>query len=67
MNDIQAFVGDEDSYIRATISGPLHIIHKYGLLEIHALVGRKRIEVWYNPDKGSYPSEYLDALLSTRF
>ena len=45
MNDIQAFVGDEDSYIRDTISGPAHIIHKYGLLEIHALVGTKRIEV----------------------
>ncbi|OPZ45066.1 MAG: hypothetical protein BWY93_00033 [Euryarchaeota archaeon ADurb.BinA087] len=67
MNDIQAFLGDEELYIRDTVSGPVHIIHKYGLLEIHALVGRKSIEVWYNPDKGSYASEYLDALLSTRF
>jgi len=25
------------------------------------------IEVWFNPDKGAYPSEYLDALLMTRF
>jgi len=67
MNDIQAFLGDEDLYIRDTVSGPVHIIHKYGLLEIQALVGKKSIEVWYNPDKGSYPAEYLDALLSTRF
>jgi len=54
-------------YTRDTLSGPVHIIHKYGLLEIHSLIGEKCIEVWFNPDKGAYPTEYLDALLSIRF
>jgi hypothetical protein len=66
-DDIQALLGNEDLYIRETAIGPVHIIHKYGLLEIHALIGEKSIEVWYDPDKGSYPLEYLDALLKTRF
>ena len=56
-----------DLYVRDTSAGPVQIIHKYGLLEIHALIGEQNIEVWFNPDKGAYPSEYLDALLSTRF
>jgi len=66
-DDIQAFLGNEDLYVRDTAAGPVQIIHKYGLLEIHALIGEEYIEVWFNPDKGAYPSEYLDALLSTRF
>jgi len=65
--DIQAFLGNEELYLRETAAGPVHIIHKYGLLEIHVLTGERCIEVWYNPDKGSYPSEYLDALLAPRF
>ena len=66
-DDIQAFLGNEDLYIRETAAGPVHIIHKYGLLEIHALIKEKYIEVWFNPERGAYPSEYLDALLATRF
>jgi hypothetical protein len=66
-DDIQTFLGDEDLYIRDTAAGPVNIIHKYGLLEIHALIGDSIIEVWFNPNKGAYPSEYLDALLMTRF
>jgi hypothetical protein len=66
-DDIQAFLGSEDLYVRDTAAGPVQIIHKYGLLEIHALIGEQQIEVWFNPDKGAYPSEYLDALLLTRF
>ncbi|HOU81485.1 MAG TPA: hypothetical protein PLE57_09530 [Methanoregulaceae archaeon] len=65
--DIQAFLGDQDAYIRDTAAGPVHTIHKYGLLEIHARVGEKGIEVWYNPEQGSYPLEYFEALLATRF
>jgi len=65
--DIQAFLGSEDLYVRDTAAGPVQIIQKYGILEIHALIGEKDIEVWFNPDKGAYPSEYLDALLLTRF
>ncbi len=66
-DDIAAFLGNEELYVRETAAGPVNIIHKYGLLEIHTLIGERWIEVWFNPDKGAYPSEYLDALLSTRF
>jgi hypothetical protein len=66
-DDIQAFLGNEDLYIRETAAGLVQIIHKYGLLEIHSLPGKKYIEVWFNPERGAYPSEYLDALLATRF
>lgn len=66
-DDIREFLGDEELYTRDTPAGLVHIIHKYGLLEIHALVGEKCIEVWFNPARGAYPSEYLDALLATRF
>jgi hypothetical protein len=66
-DDIAAFLGNEELYVRDTATGPVNIIHKYGLLEIHTLIGEKCIEVWFNPDKGVYPSEYLDALLKTRF
>lgn len=65
--DIQAFLGNEELYIRDTAAGLVHIIHKYGLLEIHALIGEQNIEVWFNPERGAYPSEYLDALLATRY
>jgi hypothetical protein len=66
-DDIQAFLGNEDPYVRETAAGLVHIIHKYGLLEIHSIIGKRDIMVWFNPDKGAYPSEYLDALLLTRF
>ncbi|WP_440950540.1 hypothetical protein [Methanosphaerula subterraneus] len=65
--DIDSFLGNEDLYVRETAAGPVNIIQKYGLLEIHALIGGLSIEVWFNPDKGAYPSEYLDALLASRF
>ena len=65
--DIAAFLGNEELYVRDTAAGPVHIIQKYGLAELHCLIGEPEIEVWFNPDTGSYPSEYLDALLSTRF
>jgi hypothetical protein len=32
MEDIDAFVGGQEGYVRETGSGPLCIIHKYGLL-----------------------------------
>jgi hypothetical protein len=65
--DVAAFLGNEDLSVRETPAGPVNIIHKYGLLEIHAIIGEPVIEVWFNPENGGYPSEYLDALLSTRF
>jgi len=66
-DDVSAFLGDQDLYIRETASGPVNIIHKYGLLEIHCIIGESEVEVWFNPDRGAYPSEYLDALFMTRF
>ena len=65
--DIAAYLGNEDLYVRDTTAGQVNIIHKYGLVELHCIIGEPRIEVWFNPDSGAYASEYLDALLSTRF
>jgi hypothetical protein len=45
----------------------VNIIYKFGLLELHCIIGESKIEVWLNPENGAYPSEYLEALLSTRF
>lgn len=66
-DDVSAFLGNEELYVRETAAGLVHIIHKYGLVEIHCLIGEPVIEAWFNPDNGAYPSEYLDALLATRF
>jgi hypothetical protein len=66
-DDIAAFLGNEDLYVRDTAAGPVNIIHKYGLVELHCLIGEPVIEVWVNPESGAYPAEYLDALLATRF
>lgn len=65
--DVKAFLGNEDPYTRDTAAGPVHIIHKFGLIEINALVGEKSLDIWSDPERGAYPSEYLDALLATRF
>ena len=48
-------------------AGPVNMIHKFGLLELHCIPGESKIEIWFNPEKGAYPEEYLEALLSTRF
>jgi hypothetical protein len=65
--DVAAFLGNEELYVRETPAGTIHIIHKYGLLELHCIIGEPKIEIWFNPENGASPSEYLDALLSTRF
>jgi hypothetical protein len=66
-DDITAFLGNEELYVRETPAGLVNIIHKYGLVELHCLIGEPEIDIWFNPDNGAYPFEYLDALLSTRF
>ena len=66
-DDIAAFLGNEELYVMDSVAGPVNIIHKYGILELHLIVGERTIGVWFNPEEGGYPSEYLDALLSTRF
>ena len=65
--DIRAFIGDQELYIRETAAGTRAIIHKYGLVEINLIVGERDAEIWFAPEKGAYPSEYLDALFETRF
>jgi len=65
--DVSALLGNEELYVRDTPAGLVNIIHKFGILEIHAIVGKSEIQVWSDPEKGAYPSEYLDALLMTRF
>jgi len=65
--DIRAFLGDQELYIRETPSGKRAIIHKYGLVEINLMIGVPEAEIWFAPDMGAYPSEYLDALFQTRY
>ncbi|MFA5267402.1 MAG: hypothetical protein WC379_05480 [Methanoregula sp.] len=65
--DVAAFLGNEELYVRDTAAGPVKIIHKYGLVELHCLIGEPVMEIWFNPESGAYPAEYLDALLATRF
>lgn len=66
-DDIRVFLGKEELYTRDTLVGRVSIIHKFGLLEIHCITGETEIEVWFSPEKESSSSEYLDALLATRF
>jgi len=65
--DVAALLGNEELFVRETSAGTVNIIHKYGILEIHGIIGNDTIDVWSDPEKGAYPSEYLDALLMTRF
>ena len=66
-DDIAAFLGNEELVIRENRESPVTIVHKYGLLEIHMIVGQRDIEVWFSPEETVWSAEYLDALLSTRF
>ncbi|MDN7025520.1 hypothetical protein FGU65_11575 [Methanoculleus sp. FWC-SCC1] len=65
--DVAAFVRNQDLYHRETGAGEVQIIHKFGIVEINCLIGERTIEVWFDPAKSAVASEYLDALLSTRF
>lgn len=65
--DIDAFLGNEDLYLRETRNGKIFIIQKYGLLEIDAMVGSRELQVWLSAEKAGYSSDYVDALLATRF
>ncbi len=65
--DIRAFIGDQELYIRETTTGTRAVIHKYGLVEINLIMGERDAEIWFAPEKRAYPSEYLDALFQTRF
>lgn len=65
--DVRAFLGNEELYIRETDAGRINIIHKYGMIEIHCIAGEPEIEVWFDPEYGASPLEYIEALISTRF
>ena len=66
-DDIDAFLKDQELYVRETAKLPVTLIHTWGVLEIHAIPGVGEIEVWFSPDHAVWVSEYLDALLATRF
>lgn len=66
-DDITAFIGDQDLYIRENGKSPVIIIHKYGLLELHLMTGERDAEIWFSPEQTGWVTEYLDALLKTRF
>ncbi len=53
--------------MRTVGSDSVVCIHKFGLVEIHVIVGVPEIEVWFSPEQRVWTSEYFDALLSTRF
>lgn len=65
--DVQVILNGQDEYVRTV--GPDRVvgIHKFGLLEINCIVGVPEIEVWFSPEQRGWTSEYLDALLATRF
>ncbi len=66
-DDILAFLGNEECIVRETDGGKRVVIQKYGVAEINLRIGVSAAEVWFAPDTGGYPAEYVDALLGTRF
>ncbi len=65
--DVEAILNGQDEYYRTVGADRVVTIHKFGLLEINVIVGVPEIEAWYSPEQRVWTSEYLDALLSTRF
>lgn len=65
--DVAAYIQDQELYRRETEAGEIRIIHKFGIVEINCIVGERFIEVWFSPEMSAVASEYVDALLSTRF
>jgi len=45
--DIAAFLGNEELYVRETRAGLVNIIHKYGLVELNCIISEPVIEVWF--------------------
>jgi hypothetical protein len=65
--DVEAILNGQEEYVREVGSDRVLSIHKFGLVEINVIVGVPEIEVWFSPEQRVWTSEYLDALLSTRF
>ena len=66
-DDVEAILNGQDEYYRTVGQDCVVSIHKFGLVEINVIVGVPEIEVWFGPEQRARTSEYLDALLSTRF
>lgn len=64
---VAAFVQDQELYCRETAAGDIWIVHTFGIVEIHCIIGERVIEVWFAPEKSGAALEYIDALMSTRF
>ena len=65
--DVEAILNGQDEYYRTAGADRIVGIHKFGLVEINVIVGAPEIEVWFSPEQRVWTSEYLDALLATRF
>lgn len=65
--DVAAFVRDQELYRRETSAGEVWIVHKFGIVEIHILIGERAVEAWFDPKKSALALEYLTSLLETRF
>jgi len=65
--DLAALVQDQELYCRETGAGEVSIVHKFGIAEIHCVVGERTIEVWFAQEKSGAALAYIDALLSARF
>ncbi len=65
--DVEAILDGQEECVQSI--GPYRTIgiHTFGLVEITVIVGSPEIEAWSNPEQRFWTSEYLDALLSTRF
>ncbi len=66
-HDVRAILHGQEEYVRTVGADRIVVVHKFGLLEIDLVVGSPEIEVWFSPEQRAYTSEYLDALLATRF
>jgi hypothetical protein len=62
-----AILNGQDEYVRTFGDHEIVSIHKFGLIELNLIVGVPELEVWFSPKQRVWTSEYVDALISTRF
>jgi len=65
--DVEAILNGQEENCRTVGADRVVSIHKFGLVEINVIAGSPEIEAWFSPEQRVWISEYLDALLSTRF
>lgn len=66
-DDVEALLNGQDEYVRTVGGTRIEIVHKFGLVEIELVIGSPELEAWFSPEQRVWTSEYLDALLATRF